>query len=350
MTPIPTYANIDLAYLGPGNFGDRIFLSRVLAEGFTHLEAFDVSSAASWDDVLEVAERISSPQLTYSGGENSQSVLLHREQDNTLAHLQQSGTHWALAVASNDAVAARRWVEALSCVLPEWELVAEEDDQIPVWFWTQDSFGGASGRLRLIRTLPWDQIQTNYPSSVRSQLERIMRLEEPDDAGKLILFHGPPGTGKTRSILSLFSEWQDWCVPSVVTDPERFFGNANYLNDLLFNSEDHDKWLLIVIEDGDEFLNVDEKTDKGQSIGRLLNVADGIVGQGLRVLTLMTTNVEMEYLNPAVVRTGRCMANLQFPTFDSAEAAKWLSLQGSETPLPEGLESPTLAELYGLLR
>lgn len=41
---------------------------------------------------------------------------------------------------------------------------------------------------------------------------------------------------------------------------------------------------MFVLEDCDELLRGDARERSGQVMSRLLNVADGIVGQGLRVL------------------------------------------------------------------
>jgi hypothetical protein len=76
-------------------------------------------------------------------------------------------------------------------------------------------------------------------------------------------------------------------------------------------------------------------------MSRLLNLTDGILGHGLRVLLLITTNEPIRGLHPAVVRPGRCLADVQFRPFTRAEAEAWL---GRVAPVPSG--DLTLAELY----
>ena len=39
--------------------------------------------------------------------------------------------------------------------------------------------------------------------------------------------------------------------------------------------------------------------DVGQGLARLLNVCDGMVGQGLRILILLTTNEDLGTMHPA---------------------------------------------------
>jgi hypothetical protein len=52
----------------------------------------------------------------------------------------------------------------------------------------------------------------------------------------------------------------------------------------------------------------DAKEQAGQGLSRFLNVVDSIIGQGLRVLILVTTNEPLRRLHPAVSRPGRCAA------------------------------------------
>lgn len=57
----------------------------------------------------------------------------------------------------------------------------------------------------------------------------------------------------------------------------------------------------------------------------MLNLADGILGQGMNVLALLTTNEETSRLHPALVRPGRCLAAVEFSPFDHREGSAWLN-------------------------
>jgi hypothetical protein len=254
---------------------------------------------------------------------------------------------WEVSIGANSAAEINRWISVINALLPE--RTASSNSQLMVTFWSQNpKWMTASSFVRGITAPEWSEIQNNYPNEVQGQLSSLMAMQEPTSAGKIMLFHGLPGGGKSRSILSLMRQWSGWCNSSVVTDPDRLFGDATYLNSLLAEVAYSDKnWLLLVVEDGDEFIDKDERSSKGQGIARILNVADGILGQGLNLLTLITTNVKVESLNPAMARPGRCMANVHFSAFDAEEAAVWAAKEGFE--LPEG-DQFTLAELYDLKR
>ena len=96
-----------------------------------------------------------------------------------------------------------------------------------------------------------------------------------------------------------------------------------------------------MLEDADELLRADAKRETGQALSRLLNVADGFLGQGVRVLVLITTNEPLGRLHPAVIRPGRCLAEVEFTPLTAAESAAFLG-SGGRT----GGEGLTLAELF----
>ena len=79
------------------------------------------------------------------------------------------------------------------------------------------------------------------------------------------------------------------------------------------------------------------------ALSRLLNVADGLIGQGTNTLLLITTNEPLGRLHPAVRRPGRCLADIEFLPFSPAEARAWLTTHGKA----RDIDSPrTLAELF----
>src|SRR5205807_6983877 len=109
--------------------------------------------------------------------------------------------------------------------------------------------------------------------------------------------------------------------------------------------DDDERWRLLVLEDTGELLSPDAKDRTGQGLSRLLNVADGLLGQGLRVLVLVTTNEPVGSLHPAVSRSGRCLSNVEFPAFSGQEADAWLESRGASGDST----SRTLASLFARL-
>jgi hypothetical protein len=226
------------------------------------------------------------------------------------------------------------------------ERVPTEDQTVPIVFW---SYGphGPSETTRSIDVPTWGDIRDNYPAPVAAQLERLMHPDyRPDGRGQLVLWYGEPGTGKTFGLRALGWEWREWCSFHYVTDPETFFGRPDYMLHVILEDDDEDEdkqWKLLILEDTGELLAADAKARTGQGLSRLLNVVDGIIGQGLRVIVLVTTNEELRKLHPAVSRPGRCLAKVEFVAFTTDEAQEWLARNGVEADAAGG----TLASLFG---
>jgi len=182
---------------------------------------------------------------------------------------------------------------------------------------------------------------------VRAALGRLVAARGPD-GGSLLLWHGSPGTGKTHAIRALARAWRLWCTVHCVTDPEALLLEPEYLLRVVTSDVDEDEatdWRLIVLEDAGELMAVDARAEVGQGLSRLLNLADGLLGQDVRALMLVTTNEPLARMHPAVRRPGRCWAAVEFEPFDAAEAAAWLALRGVHaTPG----RAATLAELYAI--
>lgn len=212
---------------------------------------------------------------------------------------------------------------------------------------------GAQWTTKSVHVPDWADVERNYAPSSRRELDQLMRLEARDEdssSGRLIVWHGAPGTGKTTAIRSLARAWSSWCAPELFMDPEIAFEDPSYLSEVIAHSdgayeEDNGapRWRLLIAEDADRYVRADTQSRDNAGLDRLLNVADGILGQGTRLLILLTTNSELETLHPALVRPGRCLAVTDFHRFSAAEASDWLAGSGA---VPVGGE--TLAELYAL--
>jgi hypothetical protein len=101
---------------------------------------------------------------------------------------------------------------------------------------------------------------------------------------------------------------------------------------------------LLVIEDCDELIATTAKDRSGQGLARLLNLTDGLLGQGLSLLVAITTNEPVTSLHPAIARPGRCIAEIEVGLLSDEEARRWL---GRDLPA-SSLRGRSLAELVAL--
>lgn len=280
-----------------------------------------------------------------------------RLDDGTIAYASLHGGWFSVQAASRDLAAAYAACSAFRAGYPASYLSDIEDERVAITFWSMGPFGPQS-RLRRIDASPWEPIASNYTAEVRGELDGVMAWHDgPGADGQLMLWQGPPGTGKTWALRALASEWAPWAEFHYITDPDSFFvDNPSYMIDVLL-ADSYDvmepttgdvyqeqaaegKWRVLILEDTGELLSVNAKEKYGQGLSRLLNVVDGMIGQGLRVLCLVTTNDELGELTPAVRRPGRCASQLTFGPFDPDEASAWL---GRDVEVPM-----TVAEMYAL--
>ena len=199
--------------------------------------------------------------------------------------------------------------------------VPHDSDERRVEVVFTDSLSGS--RTMALDVRPWQEVGEHYAPSVRSALDHLMS-HSPDvsSARRLVLWHGEPGTGKTSAVRALLHAWRKWADGIVVTDPDELLKDGRYLRRTVLEADDEDgRWSVFVLEDAEQLLR---KETGGAAMGKLLNLADGLLGQGLRCLFLVTTNEPLGRIHSAVVRPGRCLAQLDFGPLPASQAAALL--------------------------
>lgn len=233
--------------------------------------------------------------------------------------------------------------------------IEPEEDKALMSFWRTGGSGGTSA-IRQIGVRKWADIEPNYSASTRGVLKELMQMTPETIEGKIALFYGPPGTGKTTLLRALADAWRDWVTVEYVIDPEHLFSSAAYLTSVIVGDSDSgghvtlgnslsgresgDHYRLLVLEDAGELIADDARQQSGQALSRLLNMADGMLGEGTNLLIAITTNEDISALHPAITRPGRCLVKAEIGKLPIGEAQDWIGDSYRVT------EPMTLAELY----
>ena len=342
-----------------------LLLERAAAGGLNEIRS------ANWPTSVKSLDVVGTP-LVRSTSHGGESALY--ETDGVLYEVELWGSHVSITAAGRDPEAVSAVVARLEAIFPPPDPSSAHEVPVTFWMYTPQ---GPRPSWRPIAVPAWEEIESNYASRTRDQLAALMTDFQPARGGQLVLWHGEAGTGKTFALRALAWEWREWCQIHYIVDPDSFFGeHADYLMSVLLEppfpmmvggerygpsvglaimqtAEDLDElesdgdderlWRLLVMEDTGELLSADARERTGQGLSRFLNVVDGLIGQGLRVIVLVTTNEEIKKLHPAVARPGRCAANVMFDALSGEEASEWLAAHGLDE---ESRSSRTLASLY----
>lgn len=349
---IPTPSlNLDLSGTGPerNRVLSGLFTREALSRGAVHFER--VGWLTDTERLPDLGTTIASEVERWS-----ETRLISEPPALALATLSSHGLcRFHATLAAPD----RRALDELSARLRELlpEARPPEDRKVAIHFWAGgDEVAAISKRLAVE---PWAEIEANYAASTREDLGRLMDDFAPGEGGKLLLWHGEPGTGKTYALRTLAWEWRSWCEFHYVIDPEVLLGpNSAYLVRVLLNDQARlgmarerlgktpqggSRWRLLILEDCGELLAADAKAATGQALSRLLNLTDGLIGEGFKTLILISTNDPLKRMHPAVTREGREAARVGFEKHSRAETREWLRTHGIDDEPDAGM---TLAGLF----
>lgn len=351
MTISPTY---DYGNISPASANWPVWWEELKIRKFRHLRTYgwNTETKPDFDAQFDGAELIGSAL----NEETSIDYLFIM--DDCLVHLWWANKEVSLYFASDDRSRFEPLLEKFKLIFPE--LAVLEGNEVLLKFWFMGPNGNGAAFNRLLSVPEWPDITENYGQVVRDEMDRLTGDFRPSHGGQLLLWQGPPGTGKTFAIRSLVKAWTKWCDASYIVDPEAFFGHPNYMMQVLLDTNrgpfaieydddgepKEERWKLVILEDAGELLANDAKLRTGQSLSRLLNVADGLIGQGLKVLILITTNEEMDSLHEAVSRPGRCASKIVFPRLTIDESIAWAAKHELSIDIDQNM---SLAELYGIL-
>jgi hypothetical protein len=171
-----------------------------------------------------------------------------------------------------------------------------------------------------------------YPDIVNEygSLEEFVKRYIKSDESILIL-QGPPGTGKTRLIRLLLARLTNTgMVDDVSENRNTSSDDVLYTGDSkLFESDGLFARFIIgderalVVEDADYVLESRAKGNK--DIHRFLTTSDGLISSTGRKIIFSTNLPNLNDVDEALTRPGRCFARLSVRTLDLTEAVRLLA-------------------------
>ena len=331
-----------------------VFQSMVCASGMKVVRRIDLDAS---DGKLQ-PDSIKGERVLWSEYMEFRALVVRDNEAGAIVMASQGYGSFDVSVAASDLAVTDRIVADLRKAFPPTPIGTEP--VLPLGFWHLAKSGPVMS-VRKIEVASWSEIERNYSTATKSKLGPLIEEFKPSrHNGQLLLWHGEPGTGKTWAIRALAWAWKSWCRFEYVIDPDQLLERGDYLMEVLLKRTRHEspeismefrnpsqpeKWRLLILEDSGELMSIDAKKTLGQGLSRLLNISDGILGQGTRTMILITTNEDLGRLNSAITRPGRCFSEIGFERFDVDEANTWLRDGGCDSRV-DGARN--LSELYAI--
>ncbi len=161
----------------------------------------------------------------------------------------------------------------------------------------------------------------------------------------LTMLHGPPGVGKTSFLRALMHRLLDRAAFYYLPASEaQLLSSSRFLGFWACQARGRQHRLRFVILEDAEDLLLPRGGGSRERVSSLLNIADGFLGDYLKLHVLATINVPISHLDPAIVRPGRLVGAREFRPLSRAEAQRLASAKGLTLPDQQKF---TLAEDYG---
>lgn len=200
----------------------------------------------------------------------------------------------------------------------------------------------------------WESIADNYPSK---RLANLVKDRTIWDRGKLLILNGKPGVGKTWFIKALVGAMHKDFDFYAVINPTTFIMRNHYYQITEPNAESselskngHPKRRIFILEDAADLVLLESRQNI-DLCSKFLNLTDGFMSTVFRDSFIVTFNEEIDAVDEAYLRPGRCIDYITIPEFTREQAADWLKKKNGkfDSGILAGNRMFSIAELYKIL-
>ena len=177
---------------------------------------------------------------------------------------------------------------------------------------------------------------THYNDDIKGMYKDLLSFLNERESGLAIL-RGEKGTGKTTLLRHLLTSLDKQfilvtnAIAAHMAEPEF----------IAFMMENKDS--IFILEDCEQILMSREENRFGGAIANILNMSDGLMSDIFNIKFICTFNTNIEKIDEALLRPGRCFVNYEFKPLEAEKASKLLESLGYTADKPKEM---TLAEIY----
>lgn len=183
-------------------------------------------------------------------------------------------------------------------------------------------------------------LEDHYNDDFIEVANKIDRKIKEKNSNGIILLHGKHGTGKTSYLRHLIHTINK----KILYVPPNISGSLAEPSFLTFLMKHKNS--VLIIEDAENVIKTRE-AGENQAVSNLLNITDGILGDGLNFQVICTFNTGFDQIDPALKRKGRMIAQYEFGNLSKDKTEKLVKKLYGDEIKPE-FEEMSLAEIYNM--